>query len=54
MYQSIVRKTENTSVSNRSFKQREFNTNLGLMGVGRDGRKKEKKQGSLRSKKEKE
>lgn len=29
-------------VPNTSFKQREFNTNLGVMGVGRDGRKKEK------------
>lgn len=36
------KKTETISVSNRSFKQREFNTNLGLMGVGRDLRKKEK------------
>lgn len=29
-------------VRNKSFKQREFNTDLGVMVVGRDGRRKEK------------
>ena len=29
-------------VPNKSFKQREFNTDLGVMVVGRDGRRKEK------------
>lgn len=29
-------------VPNKSFKQREFNIDLGVTGVGRDGRRKEK------------
>lgn len=50
----MVRKTDTTSVSIRSFKQREFNTNFDLMGVGRDRRAKKKKQESSGNKKEKE